>query len=147
MSNKAQRSTVCDTIRSAYKHWTNVTLRYGDTDRQGHINNAAYCTLLESGRVGFLFNGDGSHIAGDDYSFVIAKLTIDYLAEMHFPGTAEIGSRILSIGRSSFTVGQAIFIGEYCYSSAQSIIVLIDQTKGTSAPLVAPLISLLQELM
>jgi acyl-CoA thioester hydrolase len=147
MTNKAQRSTVCDTVRSAYKHWTNVTLRYGDTDRQGHINNAAYCTLLESGRVGFLFNDDGSHIAGDNYAFVIAKLTVDYLAEMHFPGTAEIGSRILAMGRSSFTVGQAIFIGECCHSSAQSIIVLVDDRTKQSAPLTSPLVSRLQELM
>src|SRR5580704_1865021 len=118
-----ERRTVCDTVRDRYKHWTNVTLRYGDTDRQGHINNAAYCTLLESGRVAFLFNQDGSHIAGEGRSFVIVKLTIDYLIEMNFPGTAEIGSRIISIGRSSFTVGQGIFMGETCYSSAESVIV------------------------
>jgi len=144
---KTERSTVCDTTRDRYKHWTNVTLRYGDTDRQGHINNAAYCTLLESGRVDFLFNEDGTHIAGDSRSFVIAKLTVDYLVEMNFPGTAEVGSRILSIGRSSFTVGQAIFMAESCFSSAQSIIVLMDDTTHKSTELTPALISRLQQLM
>jgi hypothetical protein len=34
-------------------------LRYGDTDRQGHINNAVFTTLLETGRVEF-FRSRGS---------------------------------------------------------------------------------------
>src|SRR5207244_300346 len=116
------RRTVCDTVRPNYKYWTNVTLRYGDTDRQGHINNAAYCTLLESGRVDFLFNEDGSHIAGEAKSFVIVKLTVDYLQEMNFPGTAEVGSRIIAIGSSSFIVGQGIFMKDTCHSTAESVI-------------------------
>ena len=35
---------------------TQVTenIRYGDTDRQGHVNNAVYATYFESGRVDLL---------------------------------------------------------------------------------------------
>ena len=33
-------------------------LRYGDTDRQGHINNAVFATYLETGRVEMLFTPD-----------------------------------------------------------------------------------------
>ena len=33
-------------------------LRYGDTDRQGHVNNAVYSTFLETGRVEMLLGGD-----------------------------------------------------------------------------------------
>ncbi len=130
-------STVCDTNRGFYRHFTAVNLRYGDTDRQGHINNAVYCTLFESGRVDFLFKPDGSHVAGSssDYSFVIARIALDYLREMKFPGTVQIGSRVLSMGRSSFTVGQAIFMGDVCYSTAESVIVLVDEKTKKSAPL------------
>jgi hypothetical protein len=31
-------------------------LRYADTDRQGHINNAVFATMLETGRVEVLYN-------------------------------------------------------------------------------------------
>ena len=130
-----ERSTVCDTTRSAYKHWTEVTLRYGDTDRQGHINNAAYCTFFESGRVAFLFDNGGQLLAGKGLGVVIAKLTLDYLEELNFPGTVEVGSKILSIGRSSFRVGQGAFMGETCHSTAESIIVLIDETTKKSTPI------------
>ncbi len=132
------RHTVCDTTRDAYKNWTSINLRYGDTDRQGHINNAVYCTLLESGRVAFLFEGQNS-VAGEGTSFVIAKLSLDYLAEMHFPGVAEVGSKILSLGRTSFRVGQAIFCGEKCHSTAESIIVVLDSESGKPTPLTDPL--------
>ena len=124
-----------------------MTLRYGDTDRQGHINNAAYCTLLESGRVDFLFYEDGSHIAGEGKSFVIVKLTVDYLQEMNFPGTVDVGSRIISIGSSSFTVGQGIFMKDTCYSTAESVIVLLDEQTRRSTPLPQHVIQVLQKIM
>lgn len=139
------RSTVCDTSREAYKHWTAINLRYGDTDRQGHINNAVYCTLLESGRVNFLFDGQDS-AAGKGTSFVIAKLTIDYLVEMRFPGIAEVGSKILSLGRSSFRVGQAIFTEEGCHSTAESIIVVLDEKSGKPTPITDQLRSKFEKL-
>lgn len=143
---KQERRTVCDTTRGTYRHWTKVTLRYGDTDKQGHINNAAYCTFFESGRVDFLFNARGEHVAGENKAFVIAKLTVDYLQEMNFPGNVEVGSKIRSIGRSSFVVGQGAFIGETCFSTAESIIVLIDETTKRSTPLTERLLNKLEQV-
>jgi acyl-CoA thioester hydrolase len=142
-----ERATVCDTTRESYRHWTDVTLRYGDTDRQGHINNAVYCTMFESGRCHFLFDKYGENVAGEGKSFVIAKLALDYLQEMNFPGTVEVGSRILSISRSSFSVGQGAFMNETCYSTAESVIVLIDQETKRSTPLTASLKEKLRALM
>ena len=135
-----QRATVAETDARAYKHWTEVHLRYGDTDRQGHINNAIFATLLESGRVALLFNDVGNAVAGSGTAYVIAKLTLDFLAEMNFPGTARIGSKILSTGRSSFVVAQAIFLNDKCCSTAQSVIVLTDEATHRSTPLTAELL-------
>ena len=33
-------------------------IRYADTDRQGHVNNAVFSTFLETGRVKILYNPD-----------------------------------------------------------------------------------------
>jgi acyl-CoA thioester hydrolase len=38
-----------------YAHQTFDKLRYGDTDRQGHVNNAVFSTLFETGRVEMLY--------------------------------------------------------------------------------------------
>lgn len=143
--SKVERRSISDTQKSAYKHWTSINLRYGDTDRQGHINNAVYCTLFESGRVDFLFENQES-VAGANTAYVIARISLDYLTEMHFPGLAEVGSKIVAIGRSSFTVGQAIFWNDNCCSTAESVIVLIDEQSKKPIPLTDLLRKRLEEL-
>jgi acyl-CoA thioester hydrolase len=137
------RVTASETDAACYTHWTEVNLRYGDTDRQGHINNAVFTTLLESGRVAFLFNEKGEVVAGNGKAYVIAKLTMDFLAEMNFPGSVRIGTKVLTTGRSSFTLGQAIFLNGKCCSTAQSVIVLTDEQTRRSTPLTE---SLLEQL-
>lgn len=146
MVEKNQKSTVSETSRDSYKHFTTVNLRYGDTDRQGHVNNAVYCTLFESGRVSFMFFPDGSSIADEGNAFVIARLTLDFLEELNFPGDVEVASRVASIGRSSFTVRQAIFKEGVCCSTAESVIVHIDNSTRRSTPHTAGVLAVLGTL-
>lgn len=109
-------------------------LRYSDTDRQGHVNNAVFATMLETGRVEFLYTNEGAlHDAG--CSFVIASLQIEFVDEMHWPGTVDIGTRVVKIGRSSVTLEQAIFQGERCMATSRSVIVQIDTNARQAAPL------------
>lgn len=51
-------------------------LRYGDTDRQGHVNNAVFATFMETGRVELIYN-PADPLLEDGFSFVLAKLDID----------------------------------------------------------------------
>ncbi len=34
------------------------TIRYCDTDRQGHVNNSAFAMFCETGRVNFLYSSE-----------------------------------------------------------------------------------------
>ena len=43
------------TDRGIFRFWSREVCRYGDTDRQGHVNNAAFATFCETGRVLFLY--------------------------------------------------------------------------------------------
>jgi len=121
------------TDRAAFTLWTRDTLRYADTDRQGHINNAVFATFLESGRVAFLYDPTAP-LAPPGCEFVIARLAIDFRAELRWPGAVDIGSVILSVGRSSITVGQGLFNGDDCAATAESVIVLTDATTRRSTP-------------
>jgi acyl-CoA thioester hydrolase len=109
-------------------------LRYGDTDRQGHINNAVYGTFYETGRVGILYS-DTLKLLQPGASFVLARITIDFLAETFWPGEVTIGTGVRAIGRSSITFAQALFQGEKCVSVAESVLVQVDGESGRSAPL------------
>ena len=54
-------------------------VRYADTDRQGHVNNAIFATFLETGRVEVLYNPKYP-ILSEGSSFVIAALKLDFLS-------------------------------------------------------------------
>src|SRR5215470_3740649 len=74
-----------------FPHRTVETIRFGDLDRQNHVNNAVFSTFLESGRVIILY-GEEYGLIAPGASFVLAHLSIDFLGEMHWPGEVEIGT-------------------------------------------------------
>lgn len=113
---------------------TRDKLRYGDTDRQGHINNAVFSTLLETGRVELIYDAQVP-LAEPGGAFVIARLEVDFRAEMHWPGEVEIGSRVAAIGRSSVRLEQALFQDGRCTASAVTVLVLMDDETRRSRPL------------
>ncbi|WP_417767670.1 acyl-CoA thioesterase [Stappia sp.] len=109
-------------------------LRYCDTDRQGHINNAVFSTFLETGRVDMLYAGEDS-VAQPGANFVIARLELDFLAEGKWPGSVEIGSAVERIGRSSLTLDQLICQDRRPIARARTVIVLMNDETRKSQPL------------
>lgn len=109
-------------------------LRYGDTDRQGHVNNAVFATFFETGRVAFLYD-PRKPLTLPGTAFVIARLVIDFRAEINWPGEVEIGTRVARIGRSSFTLAQGLFQNGRCVATGEGVIVLMDETTRKSRPL------------
>jgi acyl-CoA thioester hydrolase len=132
------------TERGSYAIWTYDKLRYGDTDRQGHVNNAVFATFCESGRVMFLFDEKLS-LAGPGSVFAVVRLEIDYRAELFYPGRIDIGTRVLGIGRTSFRLGQGIFNGGTCAATSESVLVLMDEATRKAKLLTPQLRAWLEE--
>ena len=97
-------------------------IRYGDTDRQGHVNNAVFTTFLETGRCEVLYAPE-NQLLFDETSFVIARLDIHFVGEINWPGRVEIGSGISKVGNSSVSLHQAVFQDGTCVCRADSVIV------------------------
>ena len=108
-------------------HQEFLFLRFGDTDQQGHINNAAYATFCESGRVALLYN-PAANMPQAGCHFVIAELTIRFLAEVTFPGDIEVRSRVTRIGRSSLHIEQELVFGGKIVATADNALVMTDVT-------------------
>jgi acyl-CoA thioester hydrolase len=100
-------------------------LRYGDTDRQGHVNNAIYATLFESGRVAFLFDPEAP-LAPPGTQFVIVTLTIEFRRELLWPGDVAIGTGVTHIGGKSVGVEQALYRDGEIAASAESVLAIMD---------------------
>lgn len=111
--------------RARYKVWNMEKLRLTDLDHQHHVNNAIFGVLYTSVRHDFLRTHVRPLVAESDM-FAMVKITIDYLAEMHYPGEVEVGIMIQRIGRTSITFGQAIFKDGKCASVAEAVMVLLD---------------------
>ncbi len=110
-------------------------LRYGDTDRQGHINNAVFTTLLETGRVEVLLDADGGLLLPAGSAFVIVNLSMAFRGEIHWPGRVDIGTRVKAIGRSSVTFEQALFQDARLVATAETVIVQMKEATRRSEPL------------
>ena len=116
-------------IRSSEK------LRFADTDRNGHVSNAVFAICCQNARMELLH--DRSRVPLPiDAQFVVARLALEFLKEMHWPGTVEIGTRLDRVGLSSVTMGQSLFLDGSCVAKATSTVILIDRStrRATAFP-------------
>lgn len=109
-------------------------LRYGDTDRQGHVNNAVFATLLETGRIEVLRDAADA-VSEPGREWVIARLTLDFLGEIRWPGRVDIGTRLQRVGRTSVGMDQALFQDGRIVARAEAVIVQMDVATRRSTPL------------
>jgi acyl-CoA thioester hydrolase len=112
---------------------THEKLRYADTDRQGHVNNAVFATMLETGRVELLYAPEAP-IFEPGCAFVIASLHLDFLGEVTWPGQVDIGTRVAAIGKSSVTLEQGLFQQGACVATAKTVIVQVSEATRRSQP-------------
>src|SRR5262245_61578037 len=118
-------------------------IRFADIDRQGHVNNAVFSTYFETGRVAIIHDAkEGLQVAGA--TSVLARVEIDFLRELHWPGTVEVGTAVAEIGRSSYVFVQAIYRDGLCGATARSTMVLIDAATRRARPLPPELIERLK---
>ena len=113
--------------------WTEDVLRFGDTDANGHINNSTFSVLCESGRV-HLFRTRLNPALTPGVFFVIARLAIDFRAELHYPGTVRTGTWISRLGRSSITIEQALFADNGLAATSEGVCILMDASTRRSTP-------------
>lgn len=117
-----------------FPHRIVETLRFADTDRNGHITSSVFAICCQSGRLALL-SDPARALAPLTSQFVLARITLEYRREMHWPGTVEIGTRIEQIGRSSIMLAQALFHGNRCVATAQSVAVLMNTTTRRAQPI------------
>lgn len=130
--------------RAVFSNWTGSTIRYGDLDPNGHVNNGAINAFFEDGRV--RFRDDNMVTLGKDIltGFAVVKFTVEYHALLFFPGSVDIGTVVTRVGGSSYGLGQGVFNGDQCIATAEVITVYFDPESGKSQPLSDPLRDILK---
>ena len=134
MTVDGKTDTAADlTDAGTFRHWTPVSLRFSDQDSMGHINNVAFAAYVEQARVAFINTFLRNWGEGIDY--ILASVNIDYRREMHFPGTVDIGVRLIRIGTKSITTGYGLFKDGTNVATAGSANVFFDTKNGMTIPI------------
>jgi acyl-CoA thioester hydrolase len=119
---------------TAFPFVTFDKVRYRDTDRQGHVNNAVFATFFETGRVEMLYQPSHQFLS-DDCSFVVAKSTIELIAEIHWPGQVDVGTGIVRIGGSSLVIAANLYQHGQLVATSETIVVQVSNITKTSTPI------------
>ena len=106
-------------------------MRFADTDQNGHVTNSVFAICCQNARMELLCDPEKVPLPSNA-QFVIARLLLEFRAEMRWPGAVEVGTRVDHVGRSSVTLAQALFVDERCVAIAESIVALMDRTSRRS---------------
>ena len=111
MSEKNNLDRIRQVSRDEFTFFIPMPTRWGDSDLNGHINNAMFVRYLESGRLDYYAEVfDKGFDQSSPPEFILASLQIDYLKQVNHPAELTIGTRVSSFGNSSFESDGAIFL-------------------------------------
>jgi len=101
-------------------------VRFRDCDPMGHVNNAVYSTYLEQARIGVLGGLD---------PFILARVEIDFRAELRAGEEVEVATRCSRVGTKSFDLEHVVRADGRVVAEAKSVLVGYDYDAGRSVPI------------
>jgi len=99
-------------------------VRFADLDPNQHVNNAVYASYFETSRV-MLVKDPAYGLMPAGLTWVLVRLDIHYRAELHWPGTIDLGLGVLKLGRTSVAFSQVVYANGKCMASAQATTVMV----------------------
>jgi acyl-CoA thioester hydrolase len=120
-------------MTDSYRHRVGTTVRFGDIDVMGHLNNVAQLRLLETARVAYMVDlGLAGH---NELTYVIARLESDFRNQGFFGDELTCGSRMADVGRSSMVLEQRVWREDgTVLLEGRSVLVALGPDKATSTP-------------
>ena len=120
--------------RAQYSFWWPETVRWGDMDAMGHVNNITYFQYMETARVAFFERlGWGSRDMGADRGGpVVVSQTFNYRQQLHYPADIEIGIACTELRRRSYVLSYGIFRkgSDEVIGNGSTVLVWMDYAQG-----------------
>jgi acyl-CoA thioester hydrolase len=107
------------------------TLKQSDVDSTGSVGTIAVARLLEEGRYSIRSTIDHPIARRIDVGFVLARLRIELLAPIHYPGTVHVAIGVGRVGRSSFEYLTALFQDGRCATLSDATVAVRDRATGS----------------
>lgn len=116
---------------------TSIDVRWSDMDAFGHVNNNIYYRYFEAARFAYYEKLEILNLKQEkNIGPIMAESSCRYLQPLSFPDRLTVGARILSLGKTSFTM-DFIVISEKAGHAAtgKAVLVMFDYTRGKKIPL------------
>jgi len=101
-----------------------ITTRFSDLDPLGHVNNAVYLSFTEEARTRMFREALGGVVG----PLLLARSEIDHLGQAYY-GSVTVGSAVVEVGRSSFTVVSVIDQDGVRVAQTRSVLVHVDDDR------------------
>ena len=116
--------------RDTFPYFTSEKIRFGDIDRQNHVNNLAICSYIECGRVE-MREVNFLEIARDPVNaWLVVHFEVSFKASTGYPGAVDVGTGVIDIRNSSYILGHGVFAGTTCLATARTTTVFGDRQAG-----------------
>lgn len=98
-----------------------IQVRFGDTDTLGHVNNAVFASYAELGRIDLM-----RRVSWDEGGPILARIAIDFRAQVRLGSRVVVVSRVTRIGRTSIALQQEVLADGVVAAEVASVVVWFD---------------------
>jgi acyl-CoA thioester hydrolase len=127
--------------------WTEkITVRWGDMDALGHVNNTEYFRYMEQARVSW-FDAHGIPMLLDGCGPVMVRGACNFVRAITYPAQIAIDMRLARLGDRSVTLYHDLYLDgdpKTKFADGEIVVVWIDHARGVSLPLPDVMRSLVQ---
>jgi acyl-CoA thioester hydrolase len=121
-----------------FRFFQPITVRYGDLDPQGHVNNAATVTYLEHARVSYIRHlklWDGGSFL--EIGFILARIELDYRSPIELTDRVEVGVKVSRLGNKSLDMEYLVRHSEKgtVFAEGKTVQVAYDYQSKQTVPL------------
>lgn len=115
--------------------WTSTLQpRFSETDALGHVNNTVLPVWFEEARTPiFKLFSPGMEIT--DWHLIIAKIDVEFLAEIFYGKEVEVRTYMTKIGNASMVIGHEAWQNGKMVSKGSAILVHFDHKAKVSKPI------------
>lgn len=129
-----------------FHHHMHLSMRWGDMDAYGHVNNALYLRYLESARFAYFEQHCLPLLQGKMPRVVLADIRCRFEKEIIYPSDLVIKNKIVRLGQSSFDFYSRIEVQNVLRAQALATMVWMSNTSHRPMPIPADVYQHLQSL-
>ncbi len=117
-----------------FRYVRRLDVRFGDLDALGHVNHVVYLTYVEQVRTRYFQEVLGIDVPSG-LTWVIARVSCEYLLPLHFGDTVDVGWRLSRLGRASAEYEFVLMRGAAVVARGDGVLVNSDARAARSAPI------------